>query len=162
MLVYLKGLPMTTATATADVVLVDADTFADSIRKCSARRAFLTVYTADEYRAMRCYLTPDLCAGFAVTRTGEIVSLHNAGKQRGLGDALVDAAIRAGGWRLDCFDGYLSALYARHGFVVIERMTWDDTYAPEGWDYATYGRPDVVVMALPREARRPDWRHALD
>jgi len=27
-------------------------------------------------------------------------------------------------------------------------VAWDDRFAPDGWDYALNGRPDVVAMAL--------------
>ncbi len=29
---------------------------------------------------------------------------------------------------------------------------WDDAYAPPGWNYERYGRPDVVFMELMEDA----------
>lgn len=83
-----------------------------------------------------CYVAPDDASGVIVTRGGEIVGLWSAA--RGRGDDLVRTALAAGGTRLDCFDGYLPALYARHGFA--------ETAREPNW---TPGGPDVVWMALP-------------
>lgn len=83
----------------------------------------------------RCYLSEDGRSGFLVTADGDAQQLFSTA--RGRGDALVCEAIKAGARTLDCFDGYLSALYARHGFVVVRREP--------NW---TPGGPDVVYMAL--------------
>jgi hypothetical protein len=63
--------------------------------------------------------------------------------------ALEDAKRRGATW-LECFRVHLVKIYERHGFEVDEKaaMKWDDQYAPEGWDYGEYGRPDVVTMRL--------------
>ena len=58
-------------------------------------------------------------------------------------------AIRLGGSKLDCFDGYLPKFYARNGFQETKREPWNDDFAPADWDYETMGRPDIVFMALP-------------
>lgn len=56
----------------------------------------------------------------------------------GYGGFIVRDAIRSGAEALDCFDGFLPAFYASHGFA---------EYAREAnW---TEGEPDVVFMALP-------------
>jgi hypothetical protein len=55
---------------------------------------------------------------------------------RGRGDALVSDAIARGAKHLNCFDGYLPTLYARHGFVEVRREP--------NW---TEGGPDIVYMA---------------
>lgn len=55
--------------------------------------------------------------------------------ERGRGDLLVTEAIRAGGRHLECYDGYLTDLYGRHGFV--------ETAREANW---TPGKPDVVWM----------------
>lgn len=54
---------------------------------------------------------------------------------RGRGDTLVSEAVARGAYRLDCFAGHLSKLYARHGFYEIAR---DSNWEPGG--------PDVVYM----------------
>lgn len=83
---------------------------------------------------LKCYALADWSGGFSVL-DGRLC--HVWSTERGQGDLLVSAGKRRGGKRLDCFEGHLSDLYARHGFVVVGRMAnWD----PEG--------PDVVEMAL--------------
>lgn len=81
------------------------------------------------------YLSDDGASGFIVRADGEIVGLFSTA--RGRGDTLVSEAIAYGGTHLDCFEGYLSALYARHGFKVYRREA--------NW---TAGAPDVVFMQL--------------
>lgn len=115
-------------------------------------RACVDVKSRAEYRTMRCFLTADDSAGFAITASGDIVSVFSA-PGTGRADLLITSAIALGGRTLDCFDTILPALYAAFGFVETDRMAWDDAFAPTGWDakfYARFngGRPDVVSMAL--------------
>lgn len=77
-------------------------------------------------------------AGFAIRADGELVYVFSTA--RGMGDALVKAAIARGATHLDCFDGYLVSLYSRNGF---QRVT-----SLPNW---TEGEPDVVFMSLPGE-----------
>jgi hypothetical protein len=97
--------------------------------------AALTDYRnpADIPTGAKPYVSPDNLSGVIVTRDGEIIGLWSA--TRGRGDDLVRTALYAGGHRLDCFDGYLPALYARHGFT--------ETHRAPNW---TAGGPDVVWM----------------
>ena len=88
-----------------------------------------------DYSAHECYATADGTAGFAIAPDGDLQSVFNVG-QGGRGAALVTAAIAAGAVTLDCFDGFLPAFYARHGFVIVRREA--------NW---TEGGPDVVYMA---------------
>lgn len=75
-------------------------------------------------------------AGFVIRPDGDLTNVFSTA--RGMGAAIVERAIEHGAETLDCFDGYLPSLYARHGFV---------EYAREpNW---TPGGPDVVFMALP-------------
>lgn len=93
------------------------------------------------------YLLPEFGrAGFGIAPDGEIVLVHNNSGRPGLASILIDRATQFGGTYLTCFDGYLSVAYARAGFIETDRISWDDTYAPKGWDYHTYGRPDVLTM----------------
>jgi hypothetical protein len=78
--------------------------------------------------------------GFIVKASGELVGVFSAYKGRG--DDLVDAALKSGATHLDCFDGYLTEFYARHGFIEYHR---DPNWTPGG--------PDVVLMGLPSWVR---------
>lgn len=74
--------------------------------------------------------------GFAIhAPTGEIRYLHSI--LRGQGDNIVQEAIKRGGTWLTCFDGYLTDLYQRNGFVITAREP--------NW---TVGQPDVLTMKI--------------
>lgn len=63
---------------------------------------------------------PELVAGFAInTATGELCSMFNAEEEHRLGDFMVSEAVRLGAKRLNCRDGFLVKLYAKHGFVPV-------------------------------------------
>lgn len=84
----------------------------------------------------RYFLATDWLSGYAIRADGDLTNVWSV--ERGRGAELLDDALRNGAETLDCFDGYLPRLYARHGFV---------EYAREpNW---TPGEPDVVFMALP-------------
>ncbi|MDH6462074.1 hypothetical protein M2302_002249 [Micromonospora sp. A200] len=82
----------------------------------------------------RYYLAEDGHSGYGITPDGDVIGVFSTVKGRG--DLLVTSAIAAGGVTLDCFDGYLPTLYARHGFRETGRVP---NYTP--------GKPDVVFMA---------------
>lgn len=82
------------------------------------------------------YLSEDFDSGYAIRANGELV--HVFSRVPGRGDQLVESAVENGAYRLDCFDGYLPSLYARHGFVEYDR---EDNWTP--------GEPDVVYMYRP-------------
>ena len=121
------------------------------------KRGFLTPYTAEQLRekvagGARVYLTDD-GVGYIID-AGDLQGVINASNRKGAGSAAVEDAIKNGARTLDAYewkDGKVSLpqFYARFGFREVERLEWDDQYAPEGWDYDVYGRPDVVFMRLP-------------
>ncbi len=139
-----------------------AQRFADAItagrESLGEEGAQVYVYPVEEYQAMRLFLTPDGLVGFAIKSDGDIVSVfrHFDGPRRAVPNIMA-LAKQEGGTKLDCFDittgaaPPLRALYEREGFAVTERMAWDDQYAPEGWP-ERFGKPDVVMMALPAAA----------
>jgi hypothetical protein len=85
------------------------------------------------------YLSRDGRSGFYVAADGELCGMFSLVKGRG--DAIVSNALFVGADHLDCFDGYLPTLYARHGFEAVKR-------APN-W---TAGGPDVVYMVASEAA----------
>lgn len=114
------------------------------------RRSFLSSYTLDQYLAegARLFLTADGRGGFAVLG-GELASLFSL-PGANYGESLVRFAIEQGASKLNCYDngGKLLSLYSRCGFREIFRAPWNEQYAPSGWDYAAWGRPDYVEMSL--------------
>lgn len=81
-------------------------------------------------------LAVDGLSGYVVREDGELTNVFSV--ERGRGAEILADAIAAGAVYLDCFDGYLPTLYARHGFEVVSRVA--------NW---TPGGPDVVYMSLP-------------
>lgn len=90
--------------------------------------------------AARYFVSADHLSGFCID-DGELRAVWSFVKGRG--DALVSEAVFFGADRLDCFDGYLPTLYARHGFV--------ETHRVANW---TPSEPDVVYML--HESAFPD------
>ena len=112
--------------------------------------AFLTPATVEQYEhsGVRLFLTPDGQGGYGL-RGEELVSVFSLSKGQP-GTELVREAIARGARVLDCFDAYgvLTQFYAKLGFRELGRQPWNDAFAPPGWDYQRFGRPDFVQMSL--------------
>jgi hypothetical protein len=119
-------------------------------KAASPNGAAVALYSPEEYAGMKLFTTPDKTAGFAVKPDGDIVSVfkHPKSPHKDVINKIMPAAIKAGGTKLDAFDPWLPQQYGRHGFVEKARLPFNREYAPEGWNYATSGEPDVVFMAL--------------
>jgi hypothetical protein len=126
----------------------DYDSFRKLLRE-SDYAQFLTVYDNAYYAKTRVYMYEYAKAGFFIDAEGEIGNLISLGP-RGMGKEAMRAAIKLGGTHLMCFDGFLPNYYAKFGFIRSGRQSFNDAYAPDGWDYKKYGRPDVIYMELDR------------
>jgi hypothetical protein len=130
-----------------------AQLFQDAIqasKDASPFGAAVFVYPADDYQGMRLFLTEDAKAGFALNGD-DIVSVFAGPEQRGAVNAIMQLAVQEGGRRLDAFNTVLPELYSVHGFKTVARTTWNDEFAPDGWNKATFqafndGEPDIVFM----------------
>ena len=47
---------------------------------------------------------------------------------------------------LNNFDGVLTEFYLAEGFEIEATLPWSDEYAPSGWKYERFGRPNYVEM----------------
>lgn len=114
------------------------------------RGGFLSKYDIKELidSGIKTYKLKNYNIGFAIKPDGDIISVHNNSGIKGIGDALIQSAIRFGGTKLDHFDGYLSDFYSKHGFKETDRYKWDDQYRPDDWNENKYGKPDVVYRSL--------------
>ena len=102
------------------------------------RSGFLTYYTLEDLAQMHLYLIKGHNAGFALKDGNDIVSVHNNSDLKGLGRFFMKAAKEKGGTKLDHFDGFLSGLYRKNGFVnVYEVYQWEEQYKPSSWSYDT-------------------------
>ena len=131
-----------------------AKTFQNAITraKTGTYGASVHAYSADEYKAMRLFMSPDGNSGFAL-KGDDIVSLFKnpSLNARGIANTSLTLATEEGGTRLDAFDTQLPKLYSNSGFRAVARLKWSEADAPSGWDKATYkefngGKPDVVFM----------------
>ncbi len=133
----------------------DYESFVAEVAK-NKRSEFLTPYTVEEFKKhhVQTFQVEGYEIGFALKPMGngdmDIISVHNNTDIRGIGEALIDSAIRLGGTTLDHFDGFLSDFYGNKGFKEIDRYKWNPAYAPANWDYENNGTPDVVLRRLQR------------
>ena len=128
----------------------------DAARENNPLKLFLSEKESGEYKDHKLFLLPDSSGGVAVSKAGNIVSVfrnpHTAKKGQPVLPGLMLNAIKQGGTHLDCYGVSgkkvhdLPARYAQYGFVPVARMKWNDTFAPEGWDYDKHGRPDIIFM----------------
>lgn len=106
----------------------------------------------------RQFLFDDGGSGFALDGDN-VISVFGAPNARGVAARVLDAAVAAGGRRLDGFDTFLPRLYARYGFRAVARLPFNREHAPTrergagaDWDYDFFARefgtaePDVVFM----------------
>ena len=108
------------------------------------------IKSVDELSNMQLFQS-DNGAGFAID-DGDVVAVYGSPQSKGSAYAMMQAAIEAGGTKLDAFDTYLPEIYKTVGFRPVARIKWDDSQMPEGWDkevFADYnnGEPDVVWFA---------------
>lgn len=134
------------------------ESFLNSAYK-SKRSEFLTKYTKEEFieLGIKTFKLKGYNIGFALKQTKmgnktrcEIISLHNNEQNvGGIGDEIMQYAIKNGGNTVDHYDGYLSEFYERNGFTTIYlRTMFDEQYAEPNWNYSMYGTPDILVRFL--------------
>lgn len=119
--------------------------------KCE-KSPFLSEYTEEDLHAKikeggKIFLSKDKTTGYIIDGKGDLQNVFKApGGPKNAGIAVVADAIANGAKTLDCYDGYLPYLYNYLGFQATDAWEWDDQYAPPGWNFQTYGRPDVIFM----------------
>ena len=108
--------------------------------------AYVHVYSVEEYQDMRRILFDSGRAGFAL-KNRDIVSVfkHHASTISAL-KTMMPVAVALGGNRLDCFGGELPFRYLKLGFFPVAKVRFNPRYAPEDWNYARDGEPDIIYM----------------
>ncbi len=112
--------------------------------------AFLTPWTLEQYDAagVKLFLHRSLQAGYGLLN-GELISVFSL-PGSALGRDVVLDAVERGATHLDCLIPHdkLKRLYEGCGFVEVSRVPWDDAYAPIGWNYDRFGKPDLIFMRV--------------
>ncbi len=126
----------------------DAMNTAMSAHKYGAQ---VEIKSVNDLEGMKLHRTSD-GGGFAIKPDGDVVAVFNpSGAPRGGIYAVMQAAVEAGGLKLDAFDTMLPDIYETVGFKPVARVPWNDEFAPPGWSKETFadfnnGEPDVVLF----------------
>lgn len=107
---------------------------------------FLSPLAEDEIKNHKLILSHDNTVGAALSPEGDIQNVFNNNGPKKAGFEAVLEAMRRGGYTLDAFDHFLPGLYSQLGFRETGRVKFNREYAPPGWNYQTFGEPDVVFM----------------
>lgn len=121
-------------------------------KKANPKGHYVSYFRPEQLDAMKCklMLSCDGKAGFAVTKDNEIIALfkHPESKITNMISKALPLAKLYGAKRLECFEGFLSNEYKKHGFQIAETYEWDDSQAPNDWSYELSGRPNYLLMRL--------------
>jgi len=113
--------------------------------------AQVEIKSPEDLAQARLFRTED-GSGFAIKPDGDIVAVFaGKGSAKGSAYSMLQAAVAAGGRKLDAFDTYLPKIYETAGFRPVARLPWNDEFAPPDWDKKTFadyngGEPDVVFF----------------
>lgn len=112
-------------------------------------RGAVDVHSPDFYEGagLYAYIEGDSNGGrvtavWAILATGEIATLvKNPGAVVPLDDVFGSMHGNGGKWLFALSTDLLVDLYTSHGFVPVAWLQWDDSQAPDSWNYYRYGRP---------------------
>jgi len=112
--------------------------------------AQVEIKSPEDLATMRTFRTEG-GGGFAIKDDGDVVAVFGSQSEEGSGYAMLQAAVEAGGRKLDAFNTFLPDIYESVGFRPVARMPWNDEFAPPDWDknvFAKYqnGEPDIVFF----------------
>ena len=109
------------------------------------------IKSPQELANMRLFQT-ESGSGFAIKNDGDIVAVYASPNEPPRGSySMLEAAVEAGGRKLDAFDTYLPKIYETVGFRPVAKLPWNDEFSPPGWDKKVFaghnnGEPDVVFF----------------
>ena len=123
--------------------------------KESDPETYWTVDSVSEKDASEGTIVGDKDGYGVVSKDGDIKGVFKTltSKAKNVADKILQAAVKAGGIKLDNFDNYLSKIYKRNGFRVVSRIPFNEKYAPDGWNKQKHGTPDVVAMVYDPEGK---------
>lgn len=112
--------------------------------------AQVEIKSPEDLATMRTFRTEG-GGGFAIKDDGDIVAVFGASTEPRSGFPMLQAAVNAGGKKLDAFNTFLPRIYMTVGFRPVARLAWNDEFAPPNWDKATFakysdGEPDIIFF----------------
>lgn len=123
----------------------------DKAKKASPKGHYVSSFRPEQLEALGCkvFLTPSGDAGFAITGKGMLVAVfkHPDCTIKNVMSKILPLAKLYGATHLECFEGFLSEQYARHGFRISSSSAWNDEYAPVDWP-ADEIKPNYLEMKL--------------
>jgi hypothetical protein len=127
----------------------NASTYRTAYYDNSQHKKMLTNYSTSELGKMKLFKLKGYDIGYALKKRNgkfsEIVAVfNNEPDVKGIGEDLVKSAIRNGGCYLDHYDGFLTGLYSKLGFIEYDRYAFDPQYDPDGSFRKQYGEKDVI------------------
>jgi len=127
----------------------NASTYRTAYYDNSQHKKMLTNYSTSELGKMKLFKLKGYDIGYALKKRNgkfsEIVAVfNNEPDVKGIGEDLVKSAIRNGGCYLDHYDGFLTGLYSKLGFIEYDRYAFDPQYDPDGSFRKEYGEKDVI------------------
>jgi hypothetical protein len=123
--------------------------FYNSLNK-SKHKEMLTEYSIEELSKMKLYKVPNYNIGYAIDNEHNIVAVHNNESTiNGIGEILIENAIKNGGIYLDHFDvPILNNIYSNLGFKEYKRVKYDPKYDKDGKFANKYGELDIIYRKL--------------
>lgn len=124
--------------------------FREALNK-SKHSLMLSDYSEADFAKMKLFKLSGYNIGFALkqrqdsTEYDEIVSVfNNEPGVKGIGEILLQSAVKNGGRYLDHFDGFLTDLYQKAGFAQYARDKYNPEYDEGGKFKEKYGESDVI------------------
>lgn len=115
---------------------------------------FVLLRNPEEYKYTKNFLMQHSIGGFAITPDGEFISVHKNNALAKIYNAkhilpdLVKTAFKNGAMKGDCYGEFLANYYMQCGFIVVAKVPFDKVYDnPKNWDYNTFGKPYVYILA---------------
>jgi hypothetical protein len=137
-----------------------AELFSKKLSETYAGDAYgkqVTPLSVEDLKTHQLFMSDDQKTGFAISPTGEAVGAWSlGGKYRFM--QFMQIAAENGGTHLNAFDTYLPDLYHEMGFRETSRIKFDPKGAPEGWDFAEVGEPDIVFMRFDKDANDIEYK----
>lgn len=100
-------------------------------------------HTGKDYVGTKTYISEG-GSTFSVKPDGDIISVCKNKNDKMYADDLMNLAIKAGGRKLDSFDGNFQ-LYLRNGFEPVSWTAFDIKQKPKGWD-ASRNKPEPIIF----------------